>query len=158
MLSDFSLIIANSIIPTDTYSMENPSSIPRPRSLTIIGYLMVVLSSISIVSSYFSLKNPQAIEIMKQTKFLSLDVQFVMLYAGLLVSVLSGVGILKGKLWAKKLYIAWSIAGSAIGLLTTPAPLLMAPGILLLVVVIYFLNTAKASAFFSAATNNEALK
>ena len=58
--------------------------------------------------------------------------------------------MLKGRNWARFLYIIWSIIGFIIGLTTSPIKAGVIPGIIIFIVVAYFLFNAKANEYFRA--------
>jgi type IV secretory pathway TrbL component len=120
----------------------------RPTSVSIIAWFLIATALISVVTTYTSLDNPVAQELMAKN-LLPLSVQYVMLYVGLAISVASGVAMLKGWVWGRTLYIAWSVLGLVIGLATSPLKLMLIPGALILAIIAFFLYRPKAKAFFS---------
>jgi len=73
-----------------------------------------------------------------------------MMYAGLLITLVCGIAMLKGQNWARLLYVGWSIIGFIIGMATSPMKALMIPGVIVFLVVAFFLFRPKANEYFKA--------
>jgi hypothetical protein len=121
----------------------------RPKSVTIICWIMLALSGISLIVSTMTLDDPTARELMSRSP-IPLTVQYIMMYAGLLVMFVSAIAMLKGQNWARFLYVIWSVVGFAIGLATSPMKAALVPGIVVLVVIAFFLFRPKANEYFRA--------
>ena len=121
----------------------------RPTSVSIIAWFLIATSLISVITSYTSLDNPVAQELMAKN-LLPMSVQYVMLYVGLAISLASGFAMLKGLNWGRTLYVVWSVLGIVIGLATSPMKLMLVPGVIVLGIIVFFLYRPKANAFFSA--------
>lgn len=80
---------------------------------------------------------------------LPLPVQYVMMYAGLIISVVSGIAMLKRQNWARYLYIVWSVIGFVIGIITSPVRAAFIPGIVIVIIIAFFLFRPKANEYFS---------
>jgi hypothetical protein len=78
----------------------------RPTSVSVIAWILIVMSGISMITSTISLNNPMARELMAKSP-LPIPLQFAMLYAGLLITLVSGIAMLKGQNWARFLYVVW---------------------------------------------------
>jgi hypothetical protein len=121
---------------------------PRPTSITVISWILIVVGVISLITSTAALKNPMAKELMARSP-IPLPVQYAMLYVGLLVTIISGVAMLKALNWGRLLYVIWSAAGFVISFATSPMKIAMIPGFLLYLVVVFFLFRPKANQFFA---------
>ncbi len=126
--------------------------IKRPVSVTVISWILIVLGALGVVGMLFSLSNPAARQAMALNP-LPIPVQLAMAFFGLAVSVVAGACMLKGANWARFLYIGWSVCGFAISFFTTPAKLMLVPGIVIFVVLAAFLLTPKANAYFAPKTD-----
>jgi uncharacterized membrane protein YobD (UPF0266 family) len=120
----------------------------RPLSITVIAWIIIASSAISLVSTLFLINNPMAQELMAKS-LMSIPLQYAMLFVGILVGLVSGVFMLKGANWARLLYVGWSILGFVIGFMTTPGKLMLLPSAIFLAVVVFFLFRPNANAFFS---------
>lgn len=121
----------------------------RPTSVTVIAWILIVMSSLSLVTSVLTFNNPMVKEVMAQSP-LPLSIQFAMMYVGLFVTLVSGIAMLMGRNWARFLYVGWSVIGFIVGLLTSPMKAAMIPGIVVFAVIAFFLFRPKATAFFTA--------
>lgn len=107
------------------------------------------MGAISLVTSTISLNNPMAKELMAKSP-IPANIQYVMMYAGLLVMLLSGVAMLKRQNWARLLYVGWGIIGFIIGIATSPMKAAMIPGLIIFLVIVFFLFRPKANEYFKA--------
>jgi hypothetical protein len=120
----------------------------RPTSVSVVAWILIVMSGISLITSTASLNNPMAKELMAKSP-LPIPLQYTMLYMGLLITIVSGIAILKGQNWARFLYVVWGAIGSVIGILTSPIKAAMIPGLVIFAVITFFLFSPKANEYFS---------
>jgi hypothetical protein len=125
----------------------------RPTSISVIAWILIVVAIISLISSAISLNNPMAKALMAKS-LLPISLQYVMLYAGLIVQIVSAIAMLKGQNWARFLYVIWSVIGSIIGIATSPMKAAMIPGIVIFIVIAFFLFRPKANEYFHSNGNN----
>jgi len=119
----------------------------RPKSVAIISWLLIIAGGISVISSLAMMNNEVAKELMTQSK-LPLPVQYAMQATGLLVMIVCGLSMLRGKAWARTTYVAWSAVGIVIGFATSPFTVTLIPGVLFFLVVTFLLYRPAANAFF----------
>lgn len=136
-----------------TIPEDNP--IKRPISLTIIGWLFIVLDAGNLIYLPLSLRNPLTIMLLSEYRV----PPGVTILAGMIVAALclaSGVAILKGRVWGRMLYVCATVAGMAISMGTMPADMTMAaafiPSVLLFAVFTYLLYRRPATAYFQRAS------
>ncbi|OQA33371.1 MAG: hypothetical protein BWY57_01233 [Betaproteobacteria bacterium ADurb.Bin341] len=129
--------------------------IKRPTSVSVVAWILIAMSGISLIASTVSLNNPMTNELMAKS-ILPVPLQYLMLYLGLLITIVAGIAMLKGQNWARFLYVAWSAIGIAIGLFTSPMKAAMIPGLVVFAVITFFLFRPKANEYFSpkGATND----
>lgn len=120
----------------------------RPKSITFISWFFIVSGIFSLLSIFTSMNNPLVLELMAKS-LISIPVQFAMMYIGLAISVTSGIFMLRGANWARFLYIISTPFGFAISLATSPAKLLILPGLIVYCIIVFFLLRPKANAFFN---------
>jgi hypothetical protein len=96
------------------------------------------------------LDNAVARELLSKSP-IPIPVQYVIMYASLLIMIVSGFAMLKGFNWGRLLYVASTSISFLIGLATSPVRAGMIPGIVFFIVVAFFLFRPKASAYFSPA-------
>jgi hypothetical protein len=122
----------------------------RPISITIISWILIVLASISIISTSLMINHPVTRDLMAKSP-IPLPAQFALMYVGLLISIVCGIGMLKGGNWARLLYVIWSVVSFAIGFTTSPMKAAIIPGAVVFLIIAFFLFRPKANEFFSAA-------
>ncbi|MCC4586495.1 hypothetical protein LL962_05120 [Xanthomonas sp. NCPPB 1067] len=121
---------------------------PRPTSLTVIAWLLIVSCVLSVASFVMAHGNPAAESIMRQG-VLPLWLQYAIGYLGMAVQLVCALAFLKGKAWGRTLYIGWGVIGLVIGFATSPMKLALIPGAILFAVVVFFLLRPAANAFFA---------
>ncbi|MFT3870036.1 MAG: hypothetical protein QM715_16435 [Nibricoccus sp.] len=123
---------------------------PRPTSVSIIAWILIVIGGLSFITSTLTINNPMVRDLMSKSP-IPVPIQFVMMYVGLGVSILSGVFMLKAKAWARMLYIGWSLIGFTISFSTSPMKAAIIPGFIVFLIIAFFLFRPKANEFFSQA-------
>jgi hypothetical protein len=120
----------------------------RPLALTIIGWTLIMMGIFSMFATSANLKNPQIIEYMSQSP-LPLPIQYAILALGVMVMTISGLGILKGKNWARLLYVGWGLGSFLMSLAIGTLQISMIPGLIIFLVIAYFLFRSDAHVHFS---------
>jgi hypothetical protein len=120
----------------------------RPTSVTVIGWILIVMAALAAVAMPIGLNDPKAREMMKENP-IPVPVQLVMSVVGIVVMGGCGAAILMGKNWARILYAVWSGVGFAVSLVTSPMKLMLIPGLIVCVIIIVFLFLPNANAYFS---------
>ena len=119
----------------------------RPTSISIISWILIVIGAISLITTTAMINNLTVRDMMAESP-MPVSVQYAMSYFGLLVMIVSGAAMLKGRNWARYLYVIWSLVGFVIGIATSPMKVAMIPGFVVFLVVAFFLFRPKAAAFF----------
>ncbi|MFC1825616.1 hypothetical protein ACFL9T_23130 [Thermodesulfobacteriota bacterium] len=119
----------------------------RPTSVTVVGWILIIMSGISLITSTLTLNSPATDELMSQSP-MPIFLQYAIMYLGLLITLVSGIAMLKGGNWARFLYVIWSVVGFMIGLATSPVIVMMIPGFVIFVIVTVFLFRPKANQYF----------
>ncbi len=119
----------------------------RPKSITVVCWILIATGVISLVTGFFSFNNPVTQELMSKSP-IPIGMQYVMMFVGLLISIVCGISMLKGMNWARSLYIGWSIIGITIGMATSPMKAMMIPGIVIFFILAFFLFRPKANEYF----------
>ncbi|MFH1440926.1 MAG: hypothetical protein ABIH18_02630 [Candidatus Omnitrophota bacterium] len=122
----------------------------RPKSITVIAWILIVAGTISVFTSLSSLNNLMVKEIMSKSP-LPVSLQYAMMYIGLAIMVVSGIGMLKGQGWARLLYVVWGAIGFLVGLLTSPMKVAMIPGLIVFAIVVFFLYRPASNQYFTKA-------
>lgn len=119
----------------------------RPLSVTIISWYLIVTCLISTLTTLFTLSNAAVHEIMRQSP-IPIPPQFAMAFIGLGLNIVAGIMMLKGRHWARLLYVGWSAFAILVALATSPMKLMLIPGVLIYALIVYFLYRPQANIFF----------
>lgn len=122
----------------------------RPTSISVIAWILIVTGGISLISSTVMINNPIARDMMAKSP-IPISIQYAMMYVGLLISITSGVGMLKKQNWSRFLYVIWSAIGFLISLLTSPMKMALIPGLIFFIIIAIFLFRPGANKYFSKA-------
>ncbi len=76
-------------------------------------------------------------------------VQLTWLYVGVLVTLASGVGMLKRQNWARYLYVIWCGIDLLIGFLTAPVKVALIPGLVVYSAITLLLFRPNANDYFT---------
>ena len=122
----------------------------RPRTITLIGWILIVIGIFSMFATSANLKNPKVIAAMQETP-LPMSMQYAILTLGVMIMTISGLGILKGKNWARFLYAGWGMFSFLLAIAVGTMQASMIPGLLIFLVIAYFLFRPEANAYFRSA-------
>ena len=107
----------------------------RLTSLTIIGWVLIVLGVFGVLATFMVTSNPAATHIAISA-------------IGGLISIACGYGVLKGLGWSRLLYTAWILLSAVVTLISMPFTSFMIVGWLIQAVIIFFLFRPEATAWF----------
>jgi hypothetical protein len=124
----------------------------RPTSITVISWIIMVTSVFGLISSVVMMGNPMVTELMAKIP-IPIAVQYGMRFGVLTFNFIFALFMLKGRNWARMLYVAVGAVCFAINLVTSPVKLMMLPGLILFAVVVFFLFRPRPNAFFGGSTN-----
>lgn len=120
----------------------------RPTSITVIAWILIVSGGVSLIISTISLNNRMDQVLMARSP-LPIPVQHAMTCAGLVVFIVSGIGLLKAQNWSRFLYAIWSTLRFLISLVTSPMSVALIPEIVLFAVIVFFLFRPKANQYLT---------
>jgi hypothetical protein len=122
----------------------------RPIAITIICWILIVTGALGVAGSVMVITShdERLLQAMAQSP-IPIPVQYCMLIGGTVATVVSGIGMLWGKNWARLLYVIWSGIGLVIGLITSPAKMNMIPGGAMYLIVAFLLFQPNCSEYFS---------
>lgn len=122
----------------------------RPTSITIIAWIFIVTSVISIftTSIAFKMKNPMTEKLMTES-LLPIPVHYAFIYIGLLISIACGVGMLKRKSWSRLLYVYWTAFALLVSVLTSPLKTMIIPAAVFYAIILFFLYREVATEYFT---------
>ena len=121
----------------------------RPLSLTIIGWLLVVLTVLGLIGVAMMGRNPAQLKMLEQAH-VSLLFEQVWGVIGGIVNLICAYGILKGLPWSRVLYVVWGVIGIVVGFYTAPMKAAIVVALIILVVIAAFLWTNNANDWFQA--------
>lgn len=119
----------------------------RPLSVTIVAWFLIVSGALSAIMTPMHLNDPMFRNMMAGSP-LPFEVHIAISAIAALVTLVCGVGVLKGKDWARLVYAAWAVVGLLIGLFASLAPSLALLGLVMNGVILFFLFRAPANRFF----------
>jgi hypothetical protein len=120
----------------------------RPTSVSVIAWIFIVTSVLSLAVNFYNLNNPMVRDMMARS-LLPVSLQFGILFVGLVITVISGVGLLKRFNWSRMLYIGWSLLATVVTLITSPMKVVVVPGLVVLGIIAFFLYRPKVNAWFA---------
>jgi flagellar basal body-associated protein FliL len=121
----------------------------RPVSLTIIAWVLIVLSLLALVGIFTMSSNPAMVKMMAEMR-VSLLLYQAWTVLGVIINLIVAYGILKGQPWSRVLYVVWGIIGLVVGFFITPQKAYLVLSLIILVVISLFLFSEKANDWFSA--------
>lgn len=121
----------------------------RPLSLTIIAWVLIVLTLFGLFGVFTMSSNEVAMRMLQQMH-ISLALEQAWGVVGALVNLACAYGILKGQPWSRVLYVVWGIIGLVVSFYISPIKSAVVLGLVFLVVISIFLFTEKANEWFSA--------
>src|SRR5262245_24588897 len=114
----------------------------RPTSVSVIAWILIVISGIALISLTVRLNgpafnSPMAKELIEKSP-LPISVQYALAYMHPLVNLIAGNSMLYGRNWARLLYVVSGVIGFVIGIVTSPVKILMIPGFVIFAVITFF--------------------
>ncbi len=119
----------------------------RPDSISIIGWYMIVSAIFSFFSIAISLYMPMSREILKMNP-VPIPVQILIGFLSAAFSLITGFFMLKGKNWTRWFYLIWMSCSLIYSVFASPMKFLLIPGLLIVILILYFLFRPTASAYF----------
>ncbi|MHC4741187.1 MAG: hypothetical protein ACYS8Z_04720 [Planctomycetota bacterium] len=120
----------------------------RPTSITVIAWILVVAASISLVVNTAKINNPTLKEY-RAKSLLPIPLQYVQMYVSLLITLVSGFAMLKGRNWARFLYVIWILFAFVVSFVTYPLRTVMIPSLIFFLVVAFLLFRPIATEYFT---------
>jgi hypothetical protein len=121
----------------------------RPVSLTIIAWLLIVLSVLGLIGVFMMSSNA-----LVAAKMAEMHMPIPMLQAwsvlGTIVNLICAYGILKGMPWSRVLYVVWGVIGIVVGFYISPQKSSVVISLVFLVIFAVFLFDEKANVWFQA--------
>lgn len=121
----------------------------RPLSLTIIAWVLVVLSLLALVGVFTMGSNPVMVKTIEQMH-MSVAFEQAWTVLGVIINLVVAYGIFKGQPWSRVLYVVWGVIGLIAGFFISPMKAALVLSLIVLVVISIFLFGEKANDWFSA--------
>jgi hypothetical protein len=125
----------------------------RPAFIKFTAYFLFATAGIDLTNIANILNNPMTRELIANSS-LALFVMNVMYFLSPLVSIVSGIAILKGRSWARFLYVGYTGIGFVFRVIVSIIDMIWIPRIVVFVVIIFFLFRPKANEYFSVKTKS----
>ncbi len=119
-----------------------------PTAIRIISSWLIFSGVVALIINVTGRSNPAVIEIMSRNP-LPLPVQLAWVYLGAFVSLLCGIALMKGRSWARFLYLFWTGTTLVASFVTSPVKMASVPGLLFFIIVAFFLFHPKTEAYFT---------
>ena len=123
----------------------------RPTSITIIAWVLIVLSALGLLGSVMMMNNPDAQALLAESK-LGAGTQQILGIVSSIIGFICGFGMLQGKNWARLLYVVTGVLGTAVNLYAMPLGGAQYFGVAVFVVIVFFLYRPAANAWFGRTT------
>jgi hypothetical protein len=125
----------------------------RPTSVSVIAWILIVISGISLITITVRLdgpafNSPMAKELIAKNP-LPISLQYALSYMQPLVNLIAGNSMLYGRNWARLLYIVFGAISLVIWFVTFPLKVAVIPGLVTFAVITFFLFRPKANEFFA---------
>ncbi|MHA6846544.1 hypothetical protein [Ralstonia syzygii] len=123
----------------------------RPISLTVVGWLLLILNAISLIFMLATLRNAQVGEAFGSFALPAWATIGFGVFVQL-VTIAAAIGILKGQRWGRNTYLGISVLGLLVGSFNLPSVGMLIPGLVVFLIVAFFLLRASATAYFNRTT------
>jgi hypothetical protein len=120
----------------------------RPLSLTIIAWVLIVISVFAVLSLILIAAKPELMQASQQPLPSPMEQAWTAL--GVIITLIVAYGIFKGLPWSRVLYVAWGIIGAVVSFYTSPKPLAPMIALVVFIAISAFLFTNRANEWFSA--------
>jgi len=125
---------------------------PRPTSLTVVAWVLIVMGLLALLGLIFTLKNPVVMGLLSHYRLPA----WVTLATGTATNVINivlGIAILKARAWARVVYVVLFLIGTAVTLVNIPFrmyPTLL-PGVLIFALLTWLMYRRPATEYFHQA-------
>ncbi|MEA3080630.1 MAG: hypothetical protein QOD54_298 [Sphingomonadales bacterium] len=121
----------------------------RPLSMTIIAWLLIVLTLFGLFGIVTMGSNPVAMKMLEQMH-ISLRLEQTYGLLGAVINLACAYAILKGLPWGRVLYVVWGVIGLVVGMYISPVKYAVVISLVVVVVIAAFLWTNTANDWFQA--------
>jgi len=121
----------------------------RPLSITIIAWLLIVLTVLGLIAAFAMGSHPVMTKTLEQMH-MSLAMYQAWVALNTIVTLICAYGFLKGLPWSRVLYIVFGIIGLIVSYYISPMKAAILISLLILIVVAFFLFRENANDWFQA--------
>lgn len=129
----------------------------RPTSVTVIGWLLIAPAVLSLPREVRELVRPRANRIAAESS-VPTPVQRAVSWIATSMGLLCGYFLLKGRNWARFVYIGWTAILFLYGFFASPHKWPMLIGLVFEAFIIYFLFRSQSNAFFASEVAGEPIQ
>ena len=117
----------------------------RPGSITVIAWISIVFGGISLIAISFFLFN----QIINKS-ITTFPFDYLLIYLGSLIYIISGNAMLKAQNWARFLFIFWQLVHITLGIVRKTFTSIMIPTVFIfLIIPTFFLLRSPANDYFA---------
>ncbi len=129
----------------------------RPMSITILGWFLIIMGGlflINILPEMPSVSNPlpRCVIIGENSQYTlpirSIFLFYALLFLSIVVNIVSGIGMLNGQNWARVFYTVWGIVGLVASFMLAREKMIMIPGLIFFIIVVFFLFSPHSNKYF----------
>ncbi len=129
----------------------------RPKSVTVIAWLLIASCLIGLVSTSIFLLNPAVNEILQQDR-IQLYTHYLTVYIGLIFCIVAAFAMLKRRNWGRLLYVILGVVGYIIGFFTMPISITMLPGLIVFIIFVFLLYRSNVNEYFKGTVEQDAIE
>ncbi len=111
----------------------------RPTSVTVIAWILIVGGVIALIMSGLLLYNPRTGQWWVPDSSLPAPLWHGIVFAGLLLTIVSGIGMLKGQNWARLLFVAYRGISILVGIPSSPMSMRLIANVGMFLILVFFL-------------------
>jgi hypothetical protein len=120
----------------------------RPTSITVIAWILIGMGALGLLQVPLLTNDPRHQEYLAKIP-VPIPIQYAITIGGAIADVVCGYFMLRGRNWSRYVFVVSSVIVFAFALATSPIKIVMIPGMIGLLVIMYFLFRPPASAFFA---------
>ena len=122
----------------------------RPIIVTIICWYLIIGGLAIPVMIYMAINNPQVVEMIQKGSTLPMAVHYALMGLSVVVNLWAAIGMLKGKIQARTVYVTYSIVAYSLTILTSNMKETLIGGVLMTIVIIGLLYIPSANRYFTS--------
>lgn len=123
------------------YDRGAPAPGERPTTATVVAWILIVIGSLAAlgVAAAIAMRDQPEVRKALRENALPPTLQYVMMTLSVLMHVVAGFALLNRQAWSRWLYVGWGTIGSIIGLIAAQDKAGVAPSVVALIVLSFFM-------------------